>query len=146
MNYKRKYLSFYAIILVSVSLHNNVSIAEEEAMSDYNLDTSIKKTVENELGSFKNKLLEKRHINKKAVYPLLKKYLRDKPRIYGAAFAFGPDIKNKQQIKSSPYVYRDGKKLIEKDLLDSYDYIYNAGLVRHSCKFKETCLEQTLFR
>ena len=122
MNYKRKYLSFCTIILVSVSLLNNFSIAEEDAMSDYNLDIHLKKTVENELGIFKNKLLEKRHINKKAVYPMLKKYLRDKPKIYGAAFAFGPDIRNKQQIKSSPYVFRDGKKFIEKDLLDSYDY------------------------
>ncbi len=80
-------------------------------------DTGLFKVVEKELSSLADEFLAEATLNKKFVYFRLKKYLRAKPHIYGAAFAFAPERK-----KSSPYVYRSGIKFVKKDLNDSYEY------------------------
>jgi hypothetical protein len=56
------------------------------------------------------------------VFAMLANYLWKNPSIYGAAFAFAPNMKDGKEIKSCPYVHRRGDHLIEKDLTNSFDY------------------------
>lgn len=80
--------------------------------------------VENALTRFAGTLARKRHLSRKAAFALLSGYLRRNPEIYGAAFAFVPEVEGGKFVKSSPYVYRSGGRLIEKDLIASYDYTH----------------------
>jgi hypothetical protein len=61
-------------------------------------------------------------IDNEIVFAMLANYLWRNPDIYGAAFAFVPVLKDGKELKSAPYIYRSGDKLIRKDLNNSFDY------------------------
>ncbi|MBN1663869.1 MAG: PDC sensor domain-containing protein [Deltaproteobacteria bacterium] len=85
-------------------------------------EQGIRQDVEQKLGALSQEIGSKRTIGKAAAYDLLSRYLKENPRIYGAALAFAPKKKKGKTVKFSPYVYRSGNELIKKDLAKSYNY------------------------
>jgi len=90
--------------------------------SAYRLDRRLLERVEQALGHLANAIIRDAPIDKSRAFTMLEAYLHNNPEIYGAAFAFAPRQQNGRTVKSSPYVLRNGARLVEKDLIDSYDY------------------------
>nr|HPG32116.1 cache domain-containing protein [bacterium] len=66
--------------------------------------------------------LKDKQIDQKDMYPVLKNFIEKNPGIIGSAFAFSPKEENGTQIKTCPYVYKSNGTIMEKDLINSYDY------------------------
>ncbi len=118
----KKWFIVYAASLACLSLSPGFLFPAEQTASHGKVDRAIVKKVVRQLGAFAKEVSQKGDLDKKTVLAMLTEYLRRNPYIYGAAFAFAPEKKDGKLIKSSPYVYRNGEKFIEKDLIDSYDY------------------------
>ena len=86
------------------------------------VDAAIKKRVEKELTLFAQALGEKRLLDKPSMFGLLTEYIKQDPGIYGAAFAFAPQLIEGVTVKAAPYVFRQADVFVEKDLIDNYDY------------------------
>jgi len=86
------------------------------------VDPAVKRRVEKELTLFAQALGEKKSLEKQDLLGLLTEYLKQDPDIYGAAFAFAPQVKEGMTFKSAPYVYRNADVYVEKDLIENYDY------------------------
>lgn len=54
--------------------------------------------------------------------PVLTKFLKENPLIYGATLAFAPSETDGQKHWAAPYVYRSGSEFKEVNLPESYDY------------------------
>lgn len=83
---------------------------------------AVKLQAEDALRLFGKEIAPKPPEDDKTAFALLKNFLEKNPYIYGAAYAFVPVNKDGKLIKSSPYVYRSGGELIEKNLANAYDY------------------------
>ncbi len=81
-----------------------------------------KRKVEKTLGALGAEITRKVPANAESAFALLKAHLGANSYIYGAALAFAPTEKSGKPVKSSPYVYRSEGKLVQKNLIDSYDY------------------------
>jgi quercetin dioxygenase-like cupin family protein len=91
-------------------------------MPQREVDAAIKKRVEKELTLFAQALSEKRSLDKASMFGLLTEYIKQDPDIYGATFAFAPQVMEGVTVKAAPYVYRHTEVFVEKDLIDNYDY------------------------
>jgi hypothetical protein len=85
-------------------------------------DPALMRKVEPVVRAFARQLAQEGSPDRGIVFAMLANYLWKNTSIYGAAFAFAPEMKDGKEVKSSPYVYRRGDQLIQKDLIDSYDY------------------------
>jgi quercetin dioxygenase-like cupin family protein len=86
------------------------------------VDAAIKRRVEKELTVFTQALGEKKSLEKQDLFGLLTEYLKQDPDVYGAAFAFTPQVKEGVIVKAAPYVYRNADVYVEKDLIENYEY------------------------
>ena len=111
-----------AVLLAVLLLLPGSPPAADAAAHRGKVDPAVVKKVELELRTLAETLAENGKPDKDTVFVLLANYLLKNPEIYGAAFAFAPTGNGGKKIKSSPYLYRQGEKLIQKDLIDSYDY------------------------
>lgn len=98
------------------------AFAAEGVTSYGKLDAAVVKKVEWEVRTLARKFAEQGKTDKETIFALLTNYLWKNPDIHGAAFALAPELKNGKELKSAPYVYRNGDRLIQKDLSASYDY------------------------
>lgn len=102
---------------------SSVAMAENDKPPVAQPDPAVIEQVENDLNNFADKLRKKKGaLDQKKAFGMLKDHIKNKPHIYGAAFAYAPAERQGKRIKSSPYVYRSEGKFIEKDLIESYDY------------------------
>jgi hypothetical protein len=86
-------------------------------------DPALMAKVETEVNVLASRFKAHPGLDKAATYAMLKKHLEDNPHIYGATFAFAPMERGGATVKSSPYVYHDPSGMVEKDLIESYDYV-----------------------
>jgi hypothetical protein len=91
-------------------------------MPKRDVDSAVKKRVQKELTLFSQALGEKKALGKPDMFGLLTDYLKQDPDIFGAAFAFVPQVVGGVINKSAPYVYRNSDVYVEKDLIENYDY------------------------
>ena len=54
--------------------------------------------------------------------PVLTKFLKENPLIYGATLAFAPTEVDGKKHEAAPYVYRSGAEFKQVDLPEGYDY------------------------
>ena len=54
--------------------------------------------------------------------PILTKFLKENPLVYGSALAFAPTEENGKNHAAAPYVYRHGSEFKQVELPESYDY------------------------
>ena len=54
--------------------------------------------------------------------PILTKFLKENPLIYGATLAFAPTEADGKKHEAAPYVYRSGTEFKQVDLPEAYDY------------------------
>jgi len=54
--------------------------------------------------------------------PILTKFLKENPLIYGATLAFAPTEVDGKKHEAAPYVYRSGAEFKQVDLPEGYDY------------------------
>jgi hypothetical protein len=106
------------VLLVELKTPDGTTVAAPPG----EVDPAVKRRVQRELTAFAQELAQKTSSDKPSAYILLTKYIEQDPDIYGAAFAFAPEVQGGITIKSAPYVYRSGSVFIEKDLIDNYDY------------------------
>ncbi|MCX5880635.1 MAG: cache domain-containing protein [Deltaproteobacteria bacterium] len=111
-----------AIVLICLTAGIGVSHAASPSAPKREVAPAIKSQVEDVLWVLGKKITRKAPADTQSAIALLTRHLSENPYIYGAAFAFGPVKKNNKLVKSSPYVYRNEGKLIEKNLIDAYDY------------------------
>lgn len=111
-----------AIVLITLVLCSGVSRAAGPSAPKSEVAPAIKSQVVDALGSLGKEITRRAPVDDKSVFALLRSHLGRNSYIYGAAFAFAPVKKNGRLVKSSPYVYRSGGKLIEKNLIAAYDY------------------------
>jgi sigma-B regulation protein RsbU (phosphoserine phosphatase) len=120
-NFIRKSVG-YAILLICLTAYSAVSYAAGANAPKNQIAPDIKGKVEKVLKALGTEITRKEPVDAKSAFALLTAHLSKNSYIYGAAFAFAPAEKSGKLVKTSPYVYRSGGKLIEKDLIDSYDY------------------------
>lgn len=118
----RLFLAACTVCLVSLIPCNGPTLAVEGENPYGKLDAAVVKKVEWELRTLARKLAEQGKTDKETVFGLLANHLWKNPEIYGAAFAFAPELKNGKEAKSAPYLYRNGDQLIQRDLSADYDY------------------------
>ncbi len=120
------------IVLICLAVCSGVSHAAGPNASKPKTEVApaIKAQVEDALRVLGKEITRKVPMDNKSAFALLRSYLTKNSYIYGAAFAFAPVEKNGRLIKSSPYVYRSGGKLVEKNLIDAYDYSVQDWYVR----------------
>jgi len=118
----RIFLAACVLFLASPVLCSGTAHAVEGGNPSGKLDAAIVKKVEWELRTLARKLADLERIDKETVLALLANHLWKNPEIFGAAFAFVPAVKDGQEIKCAPYIHRSGDRLIQKDLITSYDY------------------------
>jgi len=92
------------------------------AMPQREVSPAIKRRVDKELTVFAASLADRKTLQKPDLFGLLTECIKQDPDIYGAAFAFAPQISEGVVVKTAPYVYRHGDVFVEKDLIDNYDY------------------------
>lgn len=113
----------YLIMLICLVGYAGVSSAARSADAPKReIAPDVKVKVEKALKALDVEITRKVLADDQSAFTLLKAHLDNNSYIYGAAFAFAPTEVSGKLIKSSPYVYRSGGKLIEKNLLVSYDY------------------------
>ncbi len=88
----------------------------------HRLDQRLLVQVEKALDGLADAIGREPSLDKSRAFTMLATYLRQNPEIYGAAFAFAPRQQDGRTVKSAPYVFRSGARLVEKELIDSYDY------------------------
>ncbi|MEI6262089.1 MAG: cache domain-containing protein [Deltaproteobacteria bacterium] len=113
-----------AIVLICLAVCLGVSHAAMSNTPNSEVVQAIRSQVEDVLSVLGKEITQKAPVDTKSAIALLTRHLAENPYIYGAAFAFAPLKKNNKLIKSSPYVYRSGGKLIKKNLIDAYDYTF----------------------
>jgi hypothetical protein len=86
------------------------------------VNVDLKRRVEKDLHAFAAELKAKGRVIPSEVYALLRAHLGKHPYIYGATLAFKPVETGGKQVKTSPYVYRKEGRLVQKDLIEGYDY------------------------
>lgn len=111
-----------ATVLICLAACSSVSYAAKPNAPKTEVALSIKSKVEDALRLLGKEITRRVPMDNKSAFALLRSYLDQNSYIYGAAFAFAPVKKNGRLVKSSPYVYRSGGKLIEKNLIAAYDY------------------------
>jgi hypothetical protein len=111
-----------ALLIGFFSLSSGSLFAGDPTTVQGRVDPAIKAKVEPVVRALAREFAHSGNLDKEIVFAMLTNYLWKNPGIYGAAFAFAPVKEDGKEIKSSPYVYRSGDKLIEKDLINSYDY------------------------
>ncbi|HMB93761.1 MAG TPA: cache domain-containing protein [Rhodothermales bacterium] len=99
---------------------DEATMQEGEGTLGPDLDPAIRLEVEQALGTFATVASGMTDRDTDKVFAMLQTYMRENPQIYGAAFAFAPE--DNGGVKSAPYVFRQGDTLVEKNLIDSYDY------------------------
>lgn len=120
-NLRRKSLG-YAILLICLAAYSGISYAARSDAPKGQIAPDVKVKVEKALKALGAEITRKEPVDAKFAFALLTTHLGKNSYIYGAAFAFAPAEKSGKLVKSSPYVYRSSGKLIEKNLMDSYDY------------------------
>ncbi|MCX5871056.1 MAG: cache domain-containing protein [Deltaproteobacteria bacterium] len=120
-NLRRRSLAC-AIVLICLAACASVSHAARPNAPKSEVAPTIKSQVEDALRVLGKEITRRVPVDNKSAFELLRLYLGQNSYIYGAAFAFAPAEKSGKLVKSSPYVYRSGGKLIEKNLIDSYNY------------------------
>lgn len=120
-NLRRRSLAC-AIVLVCLAASAGVSHAAKPTAPKSEVAPAMKSQVEDVLGVLGKEITRQAPADDKSALALLKSYLGRNSSIYGAAFAFAPVKKNGKLVKSAPYVYRSGGKLVEKNLTAAYDY------------------------
>ena len=116
MNKFSKFINICVMIVASSLLLNGIDLGQDNA-----IQIPLEK-VKTDVGGLAKSLNRADTLDKKIIYSTLKEYLKNNPGIYGAAVALAPKEENGKTVKSAPYVYWSGDKLLEKDLIDSYDY------------------------
>jgi hypothetical protein len=122
---KERYLIWLAVCAVGFAgllLSSTCAVAAETAPPQGKLDATVVKKVEWELRTLARKLAEQGKTDKETIFAFLANYLWKNPEIHGAAFAVAPETRNGKEVKSCPYIYRNGEQLIQKDLSTNYDY------------------------
>jgi hypothetical protein len=122
---KERYLLWLAVCAVwfaSLLLGSACAAAAETTPPHGKLDAAVVKKVEWELRTLARKFAEQGKADKETVFALLVNYLWKNPEIYGAAYAMAPETRNGKELKSCPYVHRNGETLIQKDLSTTSDY------------------------
>jgi phosphoserine phosphatase RsbU/P len=99
-----------------------LSFAADTASPPRKPDAALMRKVEPVVRAFARQITQEGSLDRGIVFALIANYLWKNPSIYGAAFAFAPEIKDGKEVKSCPYVYRRGDQLVQKDLINSYDY------------------------
>ena len=122
MNNLRRSLLACAIVLICLAACSCVSHVARPDAPKSEVAPAMKNKVEDALGVLGDEIVRQAPVDDKSAFALLRSYLGQNPDIYGAAFAFAPVNKNGSMVKSSPYVYRSSGDLIEKNLIDAYDY------------------------
>lgn len=122
MNNLKKRLLECVIVLICLSIYACFSHRTKPDAPKSEVSPAIKSQVENALGALSKEITSQATVDDKSAFTLLRSYLGQNTYIYGAAFAFAPVNKNGNLVKTSPYVYRSGENLIEKNLNDAYDY------------------------
>jgi len=84
---------------------------------------AMKEVVETRLDALALEFGAVRDLDAQDAFGMLEKHLAGNPEIYGAAFAFAPEEREGEVVKSSPYVFRAAGGLVRKDLAESYDYV-----------------------
>lgn len=120
-NLKRRALAS-ALVLVCLAAYSCVCRVAKTDAPKSEVSPAVKSQVEDALGVLGGEITRQAPADDKSAFALLRSYLSRNSYIYGAAFAFAPVDKNGSLVKSSPYVYRSGENLIEKNLIDAYDY------------------------
>jgi hypothetical protein len=110
------------VLFTCCLLLSGVSLAAEPKSPHGKPDPALMRKVEPIVRAFARQLAQEGSLDRGIVFAMLANYLWKNPSIYGAAFALAPEMKDGKEVKSSPYVYRKGDQLIQKDLIDSYDY------------------------
>jgi phosphoserine phosphatase RsbU/P len=117
----KRLLSLF-VLIVSFALCPECSFAGDQANVQAKVDSAVKSKVEPVVRALAKEFAQSANLDKGIVFAMLTNYLWRNPSIYGAAFAFIPAKKDGKEFKSSPHIYRSGEKLIQKDLIDSFDY------------------------
>ena len=120
-NLRRRSLE-WAIVLICLAACSGVSHAARPNAAKSEVAPATKSRVEDALRVLGKEITRKVPVDTKSAFALLTRHLGEHPYIYGAAFAFAPVKKNSKLVKSAPYLYRSGGRLIEKNLMDAYDY------------------------
>ncbi|MBP7654878.1 PDC sensor domain-containing protein [Candidatus Dependentiae bacterium] len=117
-------LILFLLLFVSNCVSNQNSQnqnKEEQAPVVTDADAQLKINTEKKLTELANTLKDKK-LEPKEMYGILKNFIEQNPDILASAFAFAPTEKDGKIIKTSPYIYRNEGKILEKDLIDFYDY------------------------
>jgi len=113
--------SVLRMIVLLLLLLGPVSVRAESPAAG-KVPEETRQLVERELEVFAEKVSAQKDLDKETAEKLLRTFLEEHPRFYGAALAFAPMEKEGKVVKSAPYVYRHGTALEAKDLAASYDY------------------------
>ncbi len=111
-----------AIVLVCLAVLSGMSYAANPNPPKGKIAPEDKRKTEKALKALGAEITRKVPADAESAFPLLKAHLGANSYIYGAALAFAPVEKSGKPVKSSPYVYRSEGKLVQKNLIDSYDY------------------------
>ena len=113
-------------LLICTLIFSGCGKTAEEAHFRPSADPAAVAVVEQQLAVLAAKLGTPERLPDPMVFSLLSHHLAANPDIFGAAFAVAPASTERTADRSCPYVYRGEGGLIEKDLVDSYDYTAEA--------------------
>jgi hypothetical protein len=112
----------FVLLIVSLAAGTVCSWAADPASPSIKVTPAMKAKVEPLVRALAKEFAGNRNLDKDIAFALLANYLWRNPSVFGAAFAFVPVKKDGKEFKSAPYIYRAGEKLVQKDLVHSFDY------------------------
>ncbi len=117
----RSPLTLFSLLICTYIFSGCGKTAEEAHLRPY-ADPEAVAVVEEQLAVLAAQLGTPERVPDPIVFSLLSGHLEENPDIFGAAVAVAPTSAERASDHSCPYVYRGEGGLIQKNLIDSYDY------------------------